>query len=205
MPACARPGIYVPRQTHDCDAAVLVRRHLPGFLARLEESGQGPLPEFVKAELEGFAIDPAERRAMWRETTEQVANMLAMDPYPGFQGKYFAMPARNVVPKPVQKPHPPLWVACSNIATIASAGQWGMGALGFQFVSPEAARAWVNRYYTSLTREPNRLADYPANPNIAMVSAFMCAPLPLRYLPLPLWLRYPPAPPAKTYTMLVSP
>ena len=54
MPGCARPGTYVPRQTHDCDAAVLVRQHLPGFLARLEESGQGPLPEFVRAELEGF-------------------------------------------------------------------------------------------------------------------------------------------------------
>jgi alkanesulfonate monooxygenase SsuD/methylene tetrahydromethanopterin reductase-like flavin-dependent oxidoreductase (luciferase family) len=51
-----------------------------------------------------------------------------------------------------------------------------MGALGFQFVSPEAARAWVNRYYTSLTRDLKRLADYPVNPNIAMVSAFMCAP-----------------------------
>ncbi len=55
MPACVRPGTYVPRQTHDCDAAVLVRRHLPGFLARLKESGQRPLPEFVKAELERFA------------------------------------------------------------------------------------------------------------------------------------------------------
>ncbi|PCC72974.1 hypothetical protein SAMN02745121_08514 [Nannocystis exedens] len=55
MPACARPGVYVPRQTHDCDAAVLVRRHLTGFLERLEESGHGLLPEFVKAELEGFA------------------------------------------------------------------------------------------------------------------------------------------------------
>ena len=50
MPACARPGVRVPRQTHDCDAAVLVRRHLAGFLERLEESGHGPLPEFVKAE-----------------------------------------------------------------------------------------------------------------------------------------------------------
>ena len=36
-------------------------------------------------------------------------------------------PARNVVPKPLQKPHPPLWVACSNIQTIAKAGEWGMG------------------------------------------------------------------------------
>ena len=36
-----------------------------------------------RAELEGFNINPMERRAMWRETVEQVANMLAMDPYRG--------------------------------------------------------------------------------------------------------------------------
>ncbi len=41
-------------QTHDCEAAVLVRRHLPGFVVRLEEAGHA-LPEFVKTELEGFA------------------------------------------------------------------------------------------------------------------------------------------------------
>ena len=99
-----------------------------------------------RAELEGFGIDPAERRAMWRETTEQVANMLAMDPYPGCQGKYFAMPVRNVVPKPVQKPHPPLWVACSNRETIHLAAQLGMGALTFAFIDPaEAARRGTAR------------------------------------------------------------
>jgi hypothetical protein len=54
MPACARPFGYVPRQTHECDAAVLVRRHLAEFLGRCEERA-GPLPAFVKAELEGFA------------------------------------------------------------------------------------------------------------------------------------------------------
>ncbi|MGH2633480.1 MAG: LLM class flavin-dependent oxidoreductase, partial [Tepidiformaceae bacterium] len=82
-----------------------------------------------RAELEGFNINPGDRRAMWRETVEQVANMLAMDPYPGFKGKYFSMPVRNVVPKPVQKPHPPLWVACSNRETIHLAAQLGIGAL----------------------------------------------------------------------------
>src|SRR3977135_304855 len=44
----------------------------------------------TRAELEGFGITPAERRAMWRETVEQVANMLVMDPYPGFEGTYFS-------------------------------------------------------------------------------------------------------------------
>ena len=52
-----------------------------------------------RAELEGFGVDPNERRAMWRETVEQVANMMVMDPYPGFAGKYFSMPARNVAPQ----------------------------------------------------------------------------------------------------------
>lgn len=54
MPACARPGVYVPRQTHDCDAVVLMRQHLPDFLARLEEAGHA-LPGFVKTELESLA------------------------------------------------------------------------------------------------------------------------------------------------------
>ena len=46
--SCPRARGHVPRQIHDCDAAVLVRRHLAGFLERLEESGHGPLPEFVR-------------------------------------------------------------------------------------------------------------------------------------------------------------
>ena len=54
MPACVRPVGYMPRQTHECDAAVLVRRHLAEFLERCDERA-GPLPEFVKGELEGFA------------------------------------------------------------------------------------------------------------------------------------------------------
>ena len=48
-----------------------------------------------RAELEGYSVKPAERRAMWRETVEQVANMMVMNPYPGFQGQFFSMPARN--------------------------------------------------------------------------------------------------------------
>ncbi len=126
-----------------------------------------------RAELEGFGIDPAERRAMWRETTEQVANMLAMDPYPGYQGKYFAMPVRNVVPKPVQKPHPPLWVACSNRETIHLAAQLGMGALTFAFIDPAEAAHWIADYYDTFKRECVPIG-HTVNPNVAMVTGFSC-------------------------------
>jgi alkanesulfonate monooxygenase SsuD/methylene tetrahydromethanopterin reductase-like flavin-dependent oxidoreductase (luciferase family) len=126
-----------------------------------------------RAELEGFNINPAERRAMWRETTEQVANMLAMDPYPGYQGQYFSMPVRNVVPKPVQKPHPPIWVACSNRDTIHLAAQLGIGALTFAFVDPAEAQKWVADYYETFKNECVPIG-HTVNPNIAMVTSFSC-------------------------------
>jgi alkanesulfonate monooxygenase SsuD/methylene tetrahydromethanopterin reductase-like flavin-dependent oxidoreductase (luciferase family) len=90
-------------------------------------------------------------------------------------GKYFDIPLRNVVPKPVQKPHPPLWMACSQLPTIERAGRCGFGALGFQFVSADAAHAWVHAYYNAITKRLKKLADYEINPNMALVSFFMCA------------------------------
>jgi alkanesulfonate monooxygenase SsuD/methylene tetrahydromethanopterin reductase-like flavin-dependent oxidoreductase (luciferase family) len=68
-----------------------------------------------------------------------------------------------------------LWVACSNLATIEMAARRGLGALGFQFATPEGARAWVNRYYNLFRAGVDKLADYATNPNIAVVSGFMCA------------------------------
>ena len=61
-----------------------------------------------------------------------------------------------------------------TFAHIAHHGQHG-GALGFQFVSAEAAQAWVNAYYNSYTKRLDLLADYVTNPNIAVVCGFMCA------------------------------
>jgi alkanesulfonate monooxygenase SsuD/methylene tetrahydromethanopterin reductase-like flavin-dependent oxidoreductase (luciferase family) len=51
----------------------------------------------------------------------------------------------------------------------------GMGALGFQFVSADAAHAWVHAYYNAFVKRQKKLADYRTNPNIALVSFFMCA------------------------------
>jgi len=126
-----------------------------------------------RAELEGYGIDPAEKRAMWREATEQVANILAMDPYPGYEGKYFAMPCRNLVPKPVQRPHPPMWLACSSRETIHVAAKLGLGALTFAFVDPDEARYWVKDYYETFERECTPIG-WTVNPNIAMVTGFSC-------------------------------
>ena len=128
-----------------------------------------------RAELEGFGVDPDAKRAMWLEATEQACNMMVMDPYPGFEGKYFSMPCRNVVPKPVQKPHPPLWLACSNRETIKTAARLGMGALTFAFVDPAEAKQWVDDYYR-IIREECTPIGHTVNANVAMVTGFSCHP-----------------------------
>jgi alkanesulfonate monooxygenase SsuD/methylene tetrahydromethanopterin reductase-like flavin-dependent oxidoreductase (luciferase family) len=69
-----------------------------------------------------------------------------------------------------------LWVACSQLETLAKCGEWGMGALGFQFVSADAAHAWVHAYYNAFVKRQKKLTDYVSNPNLALVSFFMCAP-----------------------------
>jgi len=132
--------------------------------------GEGAGP----AELHPFGTQVRSKRERWEEAVQAIIPMFTKDSWE-FHGEYHDFPARNVIPKPFQKPHPPLWVACSNIQTIGQAGAWGMGALGFTFVSPEAAKAWVHRYYNNLLHKPERLTEYPDNPNIAMVSGFMCA------------------------------
>src|SRR5881227_1051772 len=126
-----------------------------------------------RMELEGFGVSPAEKRAMWEEAVAQVALMLSRTPYAGHQGKYFSMPPRNVVPKPVQKPHPPMWLACSSRPMIHLAARLGLGALTFAFVDVAEARHWVTDYYETFKRECTPIAQ-AVNPNIAMVTGFMC-------------------------------
>ena len=125
------------------------------------------------AELGGFGVPIPEKRDQWREALEQIANMMVMDPYPGWEGKHFSMPCRNVIPKPVQKPHPPLWVACSNRETIHLAARLGIGALTFAFVDPSEARKWVQEYREILEKECIPVG-HAINPNIAMVTGFSC-------------------------------
>ncbi|HKU37779.1 MAG TPA: LLM class flavin-dependent oxidoreductase [Polyangiales bacterium] len=125
-------------------------------------------------ELEPFGISMEGKRAHWEDAIRCLVPMFGSGGV-SYKGTHFDFPLRNVLPKPRQKPHPPLWMACSQLETIAYAGRRGMGALGFQFVRAEAAHAWVHAYYNAFTKRRELLADYATNPNIALVSIFMCA------------------------------
>ena len=126
----------------------------------------------TRLELGGFNIPAKKKRAMSLEAAEQIANMMVMEPYPGYEGDSFSMPCRNVLPKPLQKPHPPMWMACTNRDTIRVAAQNGLGALAFSFIDPEEANAWSEIYYDIIKSEECVPLGHSVNANLAVVSAF---------------------------------
>ena len=124
-------------------------------------------------ELGGFRVEPEQKREMWEECAREAAKMMVQTPYAGFEGKYFSMPPRNVLPKPVQKPHPPIWVACPSRDTMRYAARNGMGALTFAFVHPDDAKFWVEEYYEIAEKECQPIGQ-AVNLSVAMVSGFSC-------------------------------
>jgi alkanesulfonate monooxygenase SsuD/methylene tetrahydromethanopterin reductase-like flavin-dependent oxidoreductase (luciferase family) len=107
----------------------------------------------TETELGGFLVPQEEKKQAMLEAARQTIEMMVQEPYSGFEGKYFSMPSRNVRPKPMQKPHPPLWMACSNRTSIAQAARLGVGALTFSFVGPDVAKQYVDLYYETLEKE----------------------------------------------------
>jgi alkanesulfonate monooxygenase SsuD/methylene tetrahydromethanopterin reductase-like flavin-dependent oxidoreductase (luciferase family)/putative sterol carrier protein len=136
------------------------------------EFGSGEASSQV--ELGGFGIDRDTKRAQWEEALDAITRMFVEQPFAGHQGTHFSMPQRNVIPKPKQKPHPPLWVACSRRETILMAAQRGIGALSFAFVEPEDAKEWADQYYSILQSDECVPIGFAVNPNVAVVLPMMC-------------------------------
>jgi alkanesulfonate monooxygenase SsuD/methylene tetrahydromethanopterin reductase-like flavin-dependent oxidoreductase (luciferase family) len=126
-------------------------------------------------ELGGFGVPRAAKRAMWEEAVDVITRMFVERPFAGWDGRYVRMPPREIVPKPAQQPHPPLWVACSRRETIRLAARRGIGALSFSFIEPEAAAAWVREYYEILASDACRPAGFAVNPQVAVIVPMMIA------------------------------
>src|SRR5688572_9582278 len=125
-------------------------------------------------ELGGFGVEREQKRAQWTEAIEVITRMMVEEPFAGHDGEFISVPQRNVVPKPQQKPHPPVWVACSRRETILMAAKKGIGALSFSFVEPEDAKEWVDEYYALIESDECVPAGFAVNPNLAVVVPMFC-------------------------------
>ncbi len=80
-------------------------------------------------ELGGFEVDPDSTKKTWDEYVRVLPKMWTQDRF-AHEGSCFSMPERAILPKPLQKPHPPLWVTVTSPGTELDAADRGIGSLG---------------------------------------------------------------------------
>jgi alkanesulfonate monooxygenase SsuD/methylene tetrahydromethanopterin reductase-like flavin-dependent oxidoreductase (luciferase family) len=83
-------------------------------------------------ELDGFGVNYDRTRDEMREAAEIIVKAWTEEILE-HDGKLLKVPPRRVVPKPIQKPHPPMWMACVAPDSYAMAGDRGLGVLSFNF------------------------------------------------------------------------
>lgn len=125
-------------------------------------------------ELGGFGIDPTRSRPMLDEVLPEIVKMWTNHIYPGHEGEHFSMPPRVVQPKPIQAPHPPLWMACTQPSSFEIAADFGVGALAFGVGAPGQVAGSVERYRSRIGH-PTRQAGLFVNDNIAAATMLFCA------------------------------
>lgn len=102
-------------------------------------------------ELDGFNIDYERTRDEMRESLEVIVKAWT-DEVLEHNGKLLKIPPRRVVPKPIQKPHPPMWMACVAPESYQMAGDRGLGVLSFNFNWDQVQKSMASYRASCATR-----------------------------------------------------
>jgi len=121
-----------------------------------------------------FNIEPDEARDQMQQAFEMIPKMWMQDRF-SWRSKYFDIKDISVVPKPMQRPHPPLWQACSNPLSFEQAGRNGVGALGVTLWAPPAqVRDWID-IYRQAVRTTEKPVGAVINNQVAFFTFVHCA------------------------------
>ena len=127
-------------------------------------------------ELWGFGIPPEETRPRWDEALRILTEIWASgDGTFSHKGRYFDIPERTVVPMPVQKPHPPLWLASSHDYSHEIAGRMGMGLLTLVVATPPDEVARRIQIYDDATKDQEPVSPLAVNNQKAVFYMGHCA------------------------------
>src|ERR1700736_562888 len=75
--------------------------------------------------------DLTKTREIWEDVIGEFPKMWMQDTYEGYEGKFWSLPPRKVLPKPWKNPHPAMWYAAGNTSSYEMAARKGLGVLGF--------------------------------------------------------------------------
>lgn len=76
----------------------------------------------------GLGVDPRDTRALWEESITMIPQIWQSEEF-SWKGRFWNVPPRRVLPKPYQKPHPPIYLACTQTESFKLAAEKGIGVL----------------------------------------------------------------------------
>jgi alkanesulfonate monooxygenase SsuD/methylene tetrahydromethanopterin reductase-like flavin-dependent oxidoreductase (luciferase family) len=141
-------GIFNPLPTVNHPAKVAERVAMLDHLTsgRFEfGTGRGAGSHEILGFLPGLT-DLNATKEIWEEVIGEFPKMWTQDVYEGFEGKFFSLPPRKILPKPFVKPHPPMWYAAGNASSYEMAARKGLGVLGFSVSSVSALAPVLEAY-----------------------------------------------------------
>ena len=100
----------------------------------------------------GMGIDPRDTRDMWDESLSMIPRIWSSD-YFEHEGKFWNVPPRQVLPKPFQQPHPPIWVAALQPSTYEIAAQKGIGVMALGVNAPAILEPAIKKYKENVNNE----------------------------------------------------
>jgi alkanesulfonate monooxygenase SsuD/methylene tetrahydromethanopterin reductase-like flavin-dependent oxidoreductase (luciferase family) len=123
-------------------------------------------------EVTGFGIgSTADTKAMFAEVVKEFPKMWRQDEY-SFDGEFFSVPPRNILPKPWKKPHPPMWQAAGNPPTFEAAARAGFGVIGFNFSAAKHMAPLIESYKKAIG-EADPIGDF-VNDNVMITNSVLC-------------------------------
>jgi alkanesulfonate monooxygenase SsuD/methylene tetrahydromethanopterin reductase-like flavin-dependent oxidoreductase (luciferase family) len=124
-----------------------------------------------RVEREAFEVDPGTLHDQWLEALEMIPRMWRSDVFE-WHGRFYDIPPTIIVPRPVQRPHPPIFAACSHPDSAVLAGRLGAGSLNFSAGTDAELATRVRRYREAVTAaaaEGRRVNDHFACTPTAIV------------------------------------
>ena len=102
----------------------------------------------------GMGIDPRYTREMWDESLTMIPKIWEAETFE-WEGKFWNVPPRQVLPKPYQKPHPPIWVAALQPSTYQLAAEKGIGVMALGVSAPSVLEPHIQQYRETIkTAQP---------------------------------------------------
>jgi alkanesulfonate monooxygenase SsuD/methylene tetrahydromethanopterin reductase-like flavin-dependent oxidoreductase (luciferase family) len=124
-------------------------------------------------EQHAFECDIAQLDAQWREALDMIPRMWRDDVF-SYEGTYCKIPPTQIIPKPVQSPHPPIFAACSRPDSAAAVGSLGIGALNFAVGNDTYLAAKVAGYHAAFAASAP--TPYTKNAHFACTPVALCLP-----------------------------